>query len=573
MKIRELNKEESFDDKYALLQNENLKLQEKLKNYNSLQQQLILANHIRDKQLESYKKLNFYIKTLIETKSIQNFKSAITEAVVDIFSAESSMVVFSNQYEVSIYTEGLEKKEFNPDNIFRAIENITLNISENKPFYLSENHIESHPALNNFERILVRKFESKEQNFQFFIIGMVSKKLAFSYDKLNFEGLLMFDNFSEQLYSILKHRIYKESLISDKEKYRNIIANMNLGLLEVDIDENILMANQSFCEISGYTNDELIGKNAFNLLLDDKGRLEMKKQIEVRKNKKSTIYETEIITKQGERRTWLISGAPNFGIKGETLGSIGIHLDITSQKKIEKKLLSTNSQLIKTNKELDTFVYRISHDLRTPVLSMMGLLDLIKEANNNVLFDDNQEYINLMSDSANRLDKTIQEILYFSRNSKLELQIQPIDIQKLINEIYADLKYVNNREITFETNFNNIHFIDSDKTRLEIVLKNILSNSVKYFNPNTDSPLISFNISENTTKYIITITDNGIGIEKQYLDKIFEMFFRATSNAFGTGLGLFLVKETIEKLKGNINVNSQLNVGTKFIITLPKKYN
>ncbi|MCF8273708.1 MAG: PAS domain-containing sensor histidine kinase [Flavobacteriaceae bacterium] len=697
---RKLDDEEGFDDKYALLQNENLKLQDKLKNYNNIQQELISANYLRDKQLESYKKLNFYIKSFIQSKTIQNFKSAVSEAVVDIFSAESSMVVFVTKNDVTIYTEGLEKKEHNPDNIFRAIENITLNVSERAPFYLTEKHINNHPALEKFERILVRKFESKEENFQFFIIGMVSKKMAFSFDKLNYEGLLMFDNFSEQIYSILKHRLYKENLIEEtekyrnviaklnlglleldntdkilyadenfckllgytndelkgkygrqtlfddesrqamskhveglfnedisfvhetemltkqgekrnmlisavpnysvkgeiigaigvhlditnqknlekklfleKEKYRSIIANMNLGLLEVDNYENILLANNSFCEISGYTEDELIGKNAFNTLLNDKGRISMKKQISIRLKKESSVYEAEIITKQGEKRTWLISGAPNFGVKGELVGSIGIHLDITNQKNLESKLLNSNNNLKKINKELDTFVYRISHDLRTPVLSIMGLIDLIQHGDDVDMSDRNKEYINLMLDSTKRLDKTIQEILYFSRNSKLELQIQSVDIQKLINHIYDDIKYVNKRDIIFETNFNNIHFIDSDKARLEIVLKNILSNSVKYFNPNTDKCFVKFDISQEKTYYTISITDNGIGIEKEFLDRIFEMFFRATNNAYGTGLGLFLVKETIEKLKGRIKVDSQINVGTKFIITIPKKYN
>ncbi|MDP5158039.1 MAG: PAS domain-containing sensor histidine kinase [Flaviramulus sp.] len=563
--------EEYFDDKYTLLQNENFKLQEKLKKYNNIQQDLIAANYLIDKQLDTYKKLNYYIKSFIESKNIKDFKSLITQAVVDIFSSESSMVVFSNQDELSIYTEGLKKEEYSSRNIFKAIEKTTLNISEKKPFYLSEKDINDHTALEKFQRILLRKFESKEEDFQFFIIGMVSKKMEFCYDKLNFEALLMFDNFSEQLFSILNSRIYKENLISEKEKYKGIIANMHLGLLEVDDNEMIHLVNQSFCYISGYTEEELIGKRAFDILLDDKGRLAMKKIISLRNKKQSSIYETEIINKKGEKRTWLISGAPNFGIKGEPVGSIGIHLDITNQKNLEKNLIKSNNQLKKINTELDTFVYRISHDLRTPLLSMMGLIDLIQDGNDDTMSDSNKDYFNLMSESVNRLDKTIQEILYYSRNSKLDLQIESIDIQKLIYNIYDDLKYVSKKRITFETNFNEIHFINSDKVRLETVLKNIISNSVKYLKPNIDKSFVKFAIAKEKSKYIITITDNGIGIEKENLDKIFNMFYRATSNAFGTGLGLFIVKETLGKLKGKISVNSEINVGTKFIITLPIK--
>lgn len=131
---------------------------------------------------------------------------------------------------------------------------------------------------------------------------------------------------------------YEESVEKEKEKYGRIIANMNLGLVEVDNDENIIFANNSFSEISGYTIDELMGKNAPQLLMSEVDKKEIQERINNRKKGISDTYEIDIVNKKGEKRHLLISGAPNYDINGEVLGSIGIHLDITEQKQQEEQL-------------------------------------------------------------------------------------------------------------------------------------------------------------------------------------------------------------------------------------------
>lgn len=135
----------------------------------------------------------------------------------------------------------------------------------------------------------------------------------------------------------LKKR-YQDSLQIEKEKYRNIIANMNLGLLEVDINDNIILANQSFRDISGYSLEELKGKNASKLLLTQASQELMHSKKAIRKNGQVDSYEVEVINKNGQKRHWLISGAPNYDFNGKIIGSIGIHLDITEQKKQEAQL-------------------------------------------------------------------------------------------------------------------------------------------------------------------------------------------------------------------------------------------
>ncbi len=138
---------------------------------------------------------------------------------------------------------------------------------------------------------------------------------------------------------ITLNKNYNESLTNEKEKYRSIIANMNIGLLEVDNNEEILLANQRFSEMSGYSIDYLIGKNGSDVFLNNEGKQTLYKKTIKRKEGRSDSYEVTVTNKDGELRQWLISGAPNYNLNGEVIGSIGIHLDITDQKKQEEQLV------------------------------------------------------------------------------------------------------------------------------------------------------------------------------------------------------------------------------------------
>jgi signal transduction histidine kinase len=266
-----------------------------------------------------------------------------------------------------------------------------------------------------------------------------------------------------------------------------------------------------------------------------------------------------------------VASTTSYDSNGDINGSIGIYLDITKNKELEYDLLNSNIELKKINSELDTFVYRVTHDLRTPVLSIIGLIDLIKQNTEKTILE-NITLINLVTESTQRLDKTIQEILYYSRNARLNLELKTINIRDTVINIYNDMKFSTNTMVELETNFNSVSNIVTDIYRFETIIKNIINNAIKYSNPNIKTPYIKFTIEETKNKYIINISDNGQGIKKEHVDKIFNMFFRGTSNSVGTGLGLFIVKEAVERLQGEIKVTSKLNEGTTFMIQLPKKY-
>jgi signal transduction histidine kinase len=238
----------------------------------------------------------------------------------------------------------------------------------------------------------------------------------------------------------------------------------------------------------------------------------------------------------------------------------------------ELRIRNQNQELLKINKELDNFVYDISHNLRAPLMSLLGLINLVKDEDSKK--DSTYlEYFSLMEKSVNRLDNTLQHILDYSRNTRKELDIQKIDFEIIINELFDQLKYIEG--------YNEIEkFIEIDKKlfysdpyRISVILLNLISNSIKYRDNNKEKSFIRIKITVNTYNAEILFQDNGIGIEKPYQHKVFNMFFRATERSVGAGLGLYIVKEMVDKLRGKISLDSKVNFETTFKLFIPNNYN
>lgn len=246
------------------------------------------------------------------------------------------------------------------------------------------------------------------------------------------------------------------------------------------------------------------------------------------------------------------------------------HLNDTLQMKVRdrtKTLELQNKELAKANFELDNFVYKASHDLRSPLASGLGLIDLIKEEENE---ETKKRYLSLLEGSILKLDGLVKDILDLSRNARFNLEIEEVNIKKVIKEIVEqytfdkeakDIKFL----VNIPTNFN----INTDLKRIKVVLHNLISNAIRYSIKGRES-FIEIESQERGNYLHLLVKDNGQGIATEHLDKIFGMFYRATTNKPGSGLGLYIVKETIEKLKGKIKVKSKLGEGTIFTIILPK---
>lgn len=234
---------------------------------------------------------------------------------------------------------------------------------------------------------------------------------------------------------------------------------------------------------------------------------------------------------------------------------------------LNTQLKKRNQHLQKSNAELDHFVNKASHDMRAPLRSILGLTQLMKADKNAGNLPD---YVDLLEKATRKLDAYVLEVLEISKNAKSGLNVQCIDIEEFVWDIYGKLQYMMaDRKVDFDFDCKGKEFY-SDKNRLELVISNLIANSIKYSKPdNTIICKIQLQVVIASREAIFTIIDNGQGIAEDAIPKIFDMFYRANVGSDGSGLGLYLVKETVEKLGGTVSLTSTLGLGTTVIVRLP----
>ena len=277
------------------------------------------------------------------------------------------------------------------------------------------------------------------------------------------------------------------------------------------------------------------------------------------------IWTSEIacVSSQG-RSFWGDVAVTTFGEANYTVARVN---DITERKQAEAKLLANNEKLKKANHELDRFVYSASHDLRAPLTSIIGLIELSKLEN---IPPTISEYLDLMNKSADKLDSFIQDLTHFSRNARTEVGKDPIDFEEMVHMLFEQNKFLDgSKQVVMHSDISQSADFYSDKHRLYVLFGNLISNAIKYNHNSAEESYVRVHIKANKKKATIRIEDNGMGIAQEHLDKIFDMFYRANDQKPGSGLGLYIVKETIEKLKGKITVTSELCKGSVFVMELP----
>lgn len=241
------------------------------------------------------------------------------------------------------------------------------------------------------------------------------------------------------------------------------------------------------------------------------------------------------------------------------------HIDlIFNKREIENQELKT------ANYELDRFVYSTSHDLRAPLNSMLGLIEIASDDTDE---EQTREHLKMLKGSAKKLDGFICDILDYSRNARMEVNIEEINFSSLLADVTENLKFIgdNNRIVEFIIAITGDTSFYSDKKRIITILGNLISNAVRYQNSQVPNPFVRITIEITPSECQITIEDNGIGISEEVHSRIFEMFYRVSQDSVGSGLGLYIVKEAVHKLNGEIKVQSEIGVGTTFLIKIPNK--
>jgi len=236
-------------------------------------------------------------------------------------------------------------------------------------------------------------------------------------------------------------------------------------------------------------------------------------------------------------------------------------------KKLGIEILQRNEDLSKINAELDRFVYSASHDLRAPIASLLGLIEVARLEKN---MDNMERLLDMQKKSLQRLDHFIKDIVDHSRNTRLQVESEEVDFKNIIEGSFEHLQFMENA-----SRIKNVISVEQEGqfftsiSRLEIVLNNLISNAMKYADLRKDVPSIEVSVKANSKSAEIRIIDNGEGIPTDAKPKIFDMFYRASANGTGSGLGLYIVKEAIQKIGGTIVVYSEYGKGTEFVVEMP----
>lgn len=232
-----------------------------------------------------------------------------------------------------------------------------------------------------------------------------------------------------------------------------------------------------------------------------------------------------------------------------------------------QQLKTKIEELEKSNDELNRFVYSTSHDLRSPLASVMGVLNLAKMENSVI---DPNGYMGMIESCVKKMDFFILKVIEYYKSIRVDETYEPIDFKTILQES-IDLCRMQNPSITFEMDINQTHDFSVDAFRLTVILNNLISNAVKYQRPDEPNPTVKLSVNVHEQEAKIIIADNGVGIIEDHLNNIFKMFFRSNFTVNGLGIGLYIVKEALTRIGGEINVNSTYGSGTTFTLRIPNR--
>lgn len=360
-------------------------------------------------------------------------------------------------------------------------------------------------------------------------------------------------------------RKYRESIEAERQKYSSIIANMNLGIIEVNNNDEILMVNQSLEEMSGFSEEELLGKKAGEILLVENNLDIISNENQNRLRGKSNSYEVTAKNKKGEIRHWLISGAPNYNINGQVIGSIGVHLDITEFKNLEFQKELLLEKLEKSNDELQEYAHVVSHDLKSPLRSINALVEWIREDNIDILDEETNANLDLIDVTLEKMEQLISNILNYSSLGSENAVSDNVDTNNVIEDIKTLLHIPEHISINVKQT---LPIVKADRVKIQQLFQNLISNAVRYCDK--EPGLIEIDYKELKDYHQFSVKDNGIGIAEEYHDKIFKIFQSLTDHKDSSGIGLSIVKKVIDLYKGKIWLDSKVGTGTTFFFTLKK---
>jgi len=362
---------------------------------------------------------------------------------------------------------------------------------------------------------------------------------------------------------ISEKKATEESIKKNEMLLSQLFQNVPIATVMLDEHGKVQQVNKGFTETFGFELSELKGKNLNDLIVPEELRNEGIDLNNLITSSKTISVDTIRRHKNGKMVSVIIYGVPVM-LNHQTIGIYGVYVDITERMRVEEELKTRNT-------ELDNFVYKVSHDLRAPLSSILGLVNLARLPGNT---DNPMDYIDIIGNKVQHLDHFIGDVLSHSKNLKMEVSVVKVDIEAIVEDTFKELNYLEGaKEMRRTFKIDGIDFY-SDPWRVSEIFRNLISNAIKYrqLTAGVQSE-INIKIHVDNMRADISFADNGIGIDETNLARIFEMFYRATEQSDGSGIGLYIVKNAVDKLNGQISVASRPGQGTRFNFILPNRIN
>ena len=373
-------------------------------------------------------------------------------------------------------------------------------------------------------------------------------------------------------------RMAEKLLVNREAKFKGIIDNFRLGLLEVEPNGVIIDANESFCEMSGFSIDELFGKDGGEMLLDDFEKERMKVRNASRSEGEADVYELRVLNKNRETRYWLVSAAPLLGDDGEVYGSIGIHWDITAMKQLEFELKAARHKAEESSKAKAMFLANMSHEIRTPLNGIVGMAEQLAQSQ---LDADQRYFVDIMRSASSTLLSIINDVLDISKieSGKFSIETTPFNLNETIRRtlsIFGEKAKQSNLSLDIELMDDRGIMHLGDPHRLSQVLFNIVGNAMKFTQVGYVRVTSQLARGENDMCFVsFSIEDTGVGMDMAYLTKVFEAFTQedasVTRKFGGSGLGLSIARNIVHIMGGTIDIESEKGKGTRVNIRIPMR--
>ena len=501
-----------------------------------------------------------------------------TKSVIFIKDLEGKYLMINKEYENffnirnDVITTKFDHEIFPADEVQRFHEQELLVINSGKPAVYEEK-LEKSGTMFTYQMVM---FPLIDPSGNVYAVGGIAadisdrKKAELALQEANDMLELRVGERTSELVktnSVLKSALIarkkaEEELLTTNQFNYEIISNAGEGIIVYDNHLNHVLWNTFMEELTGIPSHKVLGRSVEKLFPHLVNQGFSQALHSVLKGEKVVTPDIKIDLAETKKTFWVSCVfSPHLNSEGEIIGVIGIIRDVTAKKGAEENLNFID-------KQLNTFIYKSSHDLKGPLCSIMGLANLAKKEVQDPL---SLKLFEMVEGRTQKLDDILKGLIDMMTIKEGKLSSEYIDLDKLIPEtihMLENLPGYSRLEFRLKTELTHEFF--SDSKILRSILLSIVANSIKYQDYSVQQPFVSINVREKDEDVMMEISDNGEGIREEIQDKVFDIFFRDTNAASGSGLGLYIVKNAVEKLHGTISLQSREHVGTTFLIRLPR---